>query len=402
MRVPALLVAVVVVLRALAVPDVAHADDPEAAGEEFTAGEAADRRKDYRTAIAHYLRAYDLAPHPNALYNAAVDYERLGELREAATFYRRYLDEAPDSDDSTRVERLIENLRKRRSKVAVRSTPPGAQIAIDGAAVGQAPVSRDLPGGAYTIAARLGERRASKRITVEYGEPAEVVLEVTAATGMLAVNSNVSGAQVEIDGAYAGVTPLTVPVAAGERKVIVRSEGYSTVERVVKVPGEGSAQITATMIRPLGYVPPVTPVERSYLIAFSGGYALGADTPLVHLGYGLHVLNWEGALRVGFFGDKTYSYGILARRLIGSARVKPFLGGWAEYGGSGSTGTEPTIVANLGVNGGLIMKIGSTGRSEIDLVVDGGVALYAYTGDADNVLGFPISVSVQIRPGKTQ
>jgi hypothetical protein len=400
MRVVALLVATT--LCALAGPGVAHADDPEAAGEEFAAGEAADRRKDYRTAIAHYLRAYDLAPHPNALYNAAVDYERLGELREAATFYRRYLDEAPDSDDAARVERLIENLRKRRSKVAIRSTPPGAQIAIDGAAAGQAPVSRDLPGGAYTIAATLGERRASKRISVEYGEPADVVLEVTAATGTLAVNSNIAGAQVEIDGAYAGVTPLTVPVPAGDRKVIVRAEGYSTVERTVKVPGEGSAQITATMIRPLGYVAPVTPVERSYLITAGAGYALGADTPMAHFGHGLHVLSWEGALRVGLFGDKTYSYGILVRRLIGSARVKPFLGGWAEYGGSGSTSGDPTIVANLGVNGGLIVKIANTGRTEIDLVVDGGVALYAYTGEADNVLGFPITASVQFRPGKTQ
>src|SRR5204863_8281084 len=103
-----------------AAPHRARADDRAGAKAEFEAGLDADKRKDYDTAIEHYQRAYDLAPHQNALYNIAVDYERLGELRDAATFYGRYLDEAgAESEDRDKVTRLIDNLRQRPSKVTI-------------------------------------------------------------------------------------------------------------------------------------------------------------------------------------------------------------------------------------------------------------------------------------------
>src|SRR5665647_429967 len=91
----------------LALTRSAHADNRKEARDAFASGEAADKRKDYRAAIEHYLHAYELAPHHFALYNIGIDYERLGEFRESAEWFNRYIKEAPASPELDRVNRLL-------------------------------------------------------------------------------------------------------------------------------------------------------------------------------------------------------------------------------------------------------------------------------------------------------
>jgi hypothetical protein len=372
----------------------AHADDREGARAEFKAGQEADARKDYAGAIPHYLRAYELAPHPNALYNAAVDYERIGDLRSAATFYGRYLDEAGDeADDRPKVERLIEALRKKPSRVSIRTTPPGGAITIDDQPAGQAPVTRDLAGGVHVITATTQGRRAQRQISVEYGEPAEVVIPLVDQQGTLSVSSNVSGALVEIDGAAQGTTPLTITVAAGDRQVVVRGDGYATLERSVHVPAEGSAQINAILVRPVGYVEPVS-ATKTYVFAVDGGRVLNAEQTVVHLGFGYRFANWEVQGRLGFFGEQRYGYGLLVRRYFGESRLKPYIGGSAEYGGGGSSGSS-TAIGIVGGHVGLAVEIATFPKMVAELTVDGGAALFA--SDEEKLLGFPIIASVAFR-----
>jgi hypothetical protein len=389
---------ILVVLIAVVVPRIARADDKKAAREEFAAGQEADKRKDYEVAIQHYLRAYDLSPHPNALYNAAVDYERIGDLRESATFYGRYLDESTDTEDRGKVTRLIENLRKRPSTVAIRTTPPGGQITIDGTPVGQAPVSRELPGGTHVITAAIGDRKSQRQVTLEYGEPQDVVLALTEQQGLLTVTSNVSGAQVTVDGAASGSTPVTIAVPAGDRKVTVHSEGYSTLERTVKVPAEGSAQITATLIRPLGYVPPTNPatVLRSWVFAAEGGRVLQADTNVLHLGFGYRIRGWEATIRLVYFGQNTsLGYGLLIRRYLGESKIKPYLGAFGEYGSAKSGTTSAVTIGVVGGHAGLMLELLTTDRYAIEVAVDGGAALFSAGGERE--LAFPVTASLQFR-----
>jgi len=83
-----IVLAMLAILAMLASPASADdAADQAEAGREFAAGQAADRRKDWPTAIQHYVRANDLLPHPNAMFNIASDYEKLGNLRQAAVWY---------------------------------------------------------------------------------------------------------------------------------------------------------------------------------------------------------------------------------------------------------------------------------------------------------------------------
>ncbi len=53
--------------------------------------------------------------------------------------------------------------------------------------------------------------------------------------GTLQINSSPSGAQVHIDGAYRGTTPLTVQLAAGTHTVVVRLSGFPDAQRSVTI-----------------------------------------------------------------------------------------------------------------------------------------------------------------------
>jgi len=103
----------------LALTRTSHADDRKAASAAFAAGEAADKKKDYRAAIEHYLKAYELAPHHFALYNIGIDYERLGEYRQSAEWFNRYIVEAPASAELDRVQKLLLDLKLRPAKLGL-------------------------------------------------------------------------------------------------------------------------------------------------------------------------------------------------------------------------------------------------------------------------------------------
>jgi hypothetical protein len=369
----------------------ARADDRAGAKAEFAAGLEADRRKDYASAIEHYLRAYELAPHENALFNIAVDYERLGALRDAASYYGRYLDEAGETEDRAKITKLIDNLRRRPSQVTIRSTPTGADISIDGAQAGKAPVVRELAGGAHTITATLGEARAQRQISVEYAEPVEVDLSLEGKDGSLTVTSNVHGAQVEIDGAPAGATPLTIAVPAGERRVVVHSDGYSTLERVVKVPSEGSAQITATLVRPVGYVAPPDPArQRGWVVGVGAGPMVEADATVVAASAGYRLFNWEIGWLFGFYGEKRYAYGLQLRRYLGTARLKPYVGAYGQVGSQSETSNRISV---LGASAGLAIQIASGEKYTLELTVEGGAAMFSVD---ERQFVYPILAGIQM------
>ena len=391
------LVAACVLVLALVAPRVARADDREAARAAFKEGEAAEKRKDWRGAIESYLRAYDLSPHPFTLYNVAVNYERVGELRESATFYRRYLDESQDAQDRARVERLLENLRKRPSTITIRTTPPGGELWLDGASIGRAPATRDVPGGSHTVVARHGDRKQEKKVSVEYGEPQDVVLELSAQQGSLTIGSNVNGAIVEIDGQAVGATPLTIDVPAGKHQVIVRAEGYSTSERTVVVPAEGSSQITATLVRPLGYVEPENPAVRSYVAGIEVARALGVDRTYYHVAFGYRIMSVDVLGRIGSLGDSTFGYGLELRLFLTRTRIRPYLSGVAEYAASTSSSSSDTTVRGIvGGAGGIMIQANKGAGYGVDFLIEGGV-VWVFDTQEERQMGFPIGGSIVIR-----
>ena len=153
----------------------AAADMRDDARREFGLGQAADGRRDWARALEHYLRANDLVPHPNTTYNIAVDYERLGRLREAAVWFQRYQEAITDPRERERTAQRIRELAARPGTVTVRSVPDGRYVAIDNRLVGRTPYSGPLAAGPHVISVDRGDNTADVReITVEFGEPVVV------------------------------------------------------------------------------------------------------------------------------------------------------------------------------------------------------------------------------------
>lgn len=360
-------------------PAFAQPDNRAKPREAFARAVAAEERKDWQTAVDEYLEAYRLAPHPDVLFNIAVDYEKLGELRQAATYYNRYLQDAPAAPDRAKVERTVEALRRRPSQVTIESAPAGAVIIVDGERQGRAPVVLKLAGGQHQIVAEHTGATATRVVAVEYAEPAAITLAV-GGEGTLVVGSNEAGATVRIDGAPVGVTPWSGALPPGRHVVIVEKAGFTTVERVVEVPPDGTAQITAGMVHPLGYVEPATPARSVGILL-----GLGAGAPLVsggELGFEL-TFGWRSSGRhadafTGLaFGQGGVGYAVGARVYVLTGRVRPYLGVGAGL---------VTNNSNARAVGGLMLADLGAGRTAWDVHVEGGVAS-ALSDQSERVTG---------------
>jgi hypothetical protein len=113
---------------------------------------------DLDDAIGKFLAAYRLAPRPHALFNAAITEQRIGRFADAAHHYRQLLHNP--ACDASLVAQIQKHLADASEKVAVieLEAPPGADIAIDGALLGdKAPLADpiDLMPGKHSIETRM-------------------------------------------------------------------------------------------------------------------------------------------------------------------------------------------------------------------------------------------------------
>jgi len=78
------------------------------------------------------------------------------------------------------------------------------------------------------------------------------ILKLRRRVGSLEVVSNVSGADVFIDDAAVGKTPLStsIVVSAGRRKITVSKDGYGSGTRIVDVAGTDSVRVEITLAEP--------------------------------------------------------------------------------------------------------------------------------------------------------
>lgn len=151
-------------------------DAQREAGEYFERGESARGQGRYKEAISAYLRAYALAPHPYALFNIALSYEKLGEWANAADYYERYLTADNDAVDADEVRAKIRDFRGRTAaqpipdqtqpETGVRRDNPWAGPVVKpparwhagvsyGLGFGDTPVERYLAHGGIKLAGRL-------------------------------------------------------------------------------------------------------------------------------------------------------------------------------------------------------------------------------------------------------
>ncbi|MDQ3366373.1 MAG: PEGA domain-containing protein [Myxococcota bacterium] len=381
------------VLLALLAPGAAHADDREEARREFAAGQAADRRKEYQAAIEHYMRANDLVPHPFAMFNIATDFERLGKLREAASWYERYLDTASATEaDREKVNRQLIELRNRAAPLTVSSRPDGARVVINGIPSGSTPYKGQLKGGMYRVAVEKDGRREWKEVTIEYGEPVTVELvlpgaptQVTpeaavrrpapapgAAVGTLAVTGDPPGALVTVDGMAVGVVPARLAIEPGEHTVRVTSYGHTPFEAAVVITPNTETPVHAQLGKPLGTMGTHPRIDVGYLLGGGGGADATGSGALYLFEAGIRVVQYDASIRVGRIADVA-AVDVLVRWAFSKGKVAPYLGAGYSY-----------VTSGFGyvLLGGLRWDISRGEKLGISLMAESGFRYYSGTSTA--------------------
>ncbi|MFT7288687.1 MAG: sulfatase activating formylglycine-generating enzyme [Halieaceae bacterium] len=167
----------------------------------------------------------------------------------------RYLPLTQSLDVSGREiqQRLALTLSPAWADIELRSTPAGAALLVDGEPAGTTPATLQiLQGEREILLQRTGFATASLSLTVEAGvaqRPELVVL--IPATGVLSLRSEPSGANVSIDGAYAGQTPLELELSPDtEHSISLSKAGYLRSSETLQMDAGASAE-RSIRLRPL-------------------------------------------------------------------------------------------------------------------------------------------------------
>jgi len=148
-------------------------------------------------------------------------------------------------------------------RILVRSTPAGASVLVDGVPHGETPVAvRGLTLGAHVIVvtmvgypqwhqtATLTEDRPSQSFEASLDGASAAVqapLPAPATTG-LQIDSRPTGAQVFVDGAPVGVTPVLLPtIATGAHTVRIELAGYRSWSTSVSVTSGQRTRVAASL-----------------------------------------------------------------------------------------------------------------------------------------------------------
>lgn len=169
----------------------------------------------FDAARVQFERAYALAPSYKILYNVGLVYKQLNEFVGSLKALEQYLaeggKEVPE-DRRQEATKLIESLRKIIASANVNVNVPGAEITVDDAVVGKAPLSGPVminPGRRKIGAKAQGKLPDNKVVTVAGGDRITVDLNLTesvvinqgtdvkpiiawAATGGLAIGAGVT------------------------------------------------------------------------------------------------------------------------------------------------------------------------------------------------------------------
>jgi hypothetical protein len=146
-------------------------------------------------------------------------------------------------------------------RLLVRSTPAGAAVSVDGQPRGSTPlVIRGLELGAHTIAVAvdgkpLWERRVTLTVdrpalSFDIGAPDLETAPTVDARSALHIDSRPSGAQVWLNGAKVGTTPLDLPaIGPGNHAVRLEMPGYRPWVTSVAVGRGERARVAASLER---------------------------------------------------------------------------------------------------------------------------------------------------------
>lgn len=132
----------------------------------------------------------------------------------------------------------------------VSSEPADSSVSFDGQYLGKTPFSADnLPAGTHTITvSRFGYAPYTTSASLVNGGITVVNATLPIETGELAITTDPSGANISIDGTYAGISPSTLTgMMPGNHTVSVTKDGYEPLEQQVAITAGSTRQLSVNL-----------------------------------------------------------------------------------------------------------------------------------------------------------
>ena len=152
-------------------PAASTADPAVAARAAYRRGAELYKAGKYREAIAAFESADRLKPSPALQFNIGQAWEKLGDPASALAAFARYLRLDPAAPNREAVQKTVKALEGRlgatgRQMIHVTTDPPDADLTVDGAAAGKAPLDAAYPHGPHAVAAAAEGRRTTTQDVV--------------------------------------------------------------------------------------------------------------------------------------------------------------------------------------------------------------------------------------------
>lgn len=136
-------------------------------------------------------------------------------------------------------------------EISFTTTPPGAEILVDGQLLGTTPYTAEILEGEHELILKLPAHKAWQgALAVTAGEDRQldpVVLE--RADGLVFIRSQPSGANVTINGEFSGQTPLEVALPPGRpHEVTLFRSGFNAASRTLETRPDEEQDVTITLV----------------------------------------------------------------------------------------------------------------------------------------------------------
>lgn len=131
------------------------------------------------------------------------------------------------------------------------TNPPGAEVLLDGRALGLTPYTAEILEGQHELTLKLSGYKAwQDDLQVLAGRDETLAtVDLERADGLVFVRSQPSGANVTINGEFRGQTPIEVALAPGQRHDLnLFRSGFSPAHRVLTTRPDAEQDITVTLV----------------------------------------------------------------------------------------------------------------------------------------------------------
>lgn len=204
--------------------------------------------RNYTAAMVEFQRAYELTRNPAVLFNISATHELSGHFVEALDAMHAYERDAPREVVARRraeVDAALARLRQRVGTIVLRFDAPEMEVRVDGLvrATTEARAGLRVAAGRHRVSISAPHfQRREEEFDIAGGTTLNLSEPLTPEAAYMAVDCNVQGAEIVVDGRVVGTSPTTspIPVPEGTHHVTVRRPGFTPYETDVNSVGTGA------------------------------------------------------------------------------------------------------------------------------------------------------------------